>query len=473
MRDLAEGDLTAQAPTEPIGLSWLGVLRLGLVQTALGAIIVLSTSLLNRVMAVELGLLQALPGALIALHYIVQMSRPRWGYGSDVGAGRTSWIIGGMAVLALGGAGAALATAWISVAPAPGIAAAVAAFVLIGVGAGAAGTSLLALLASEVAPARRGAAASIVWTMMIAGFVVTAITAGALLEPFSFERMVTVSSTVCAVAFIVATLAVWGIERPLRRRRPIRNCDVTDARDAASFRDALRDVWREPAARRFTLFVFVAMLAYQAQDPILEPFAGLVFDYSVKASTQLSGVHHGGVLVGMIGVAAVTLAARGRALGGLGLWTVAGCAASGLALIGLSASGVLGLAGAVTPLVFVLGVSNGAFAVAAIGSMMALAGAGRRSKEGVRMGVWGAAQALAFGLAGLMASVAADGARAALGDPAAGYGVVFLAEAGLFALAALIALRIETPRGARLGPLSGDAESAELALAAAPSPARG
>ena len=138
-------------------LGWLGIVRLGLVQTALGAIVVLTTSTLNRVMVVELALPAMLPGVLVALHYAVQMLRPRWGYGSDVGGRRTPWIVGGMAVLALGGIAAAVATAlmdgpcrrasrWRSLA-----------FLLIGLGVGAAGTSLLVLLAKRVdAAAARG-----------------------------------------------------------------------------------------------------------------------------------------------------------------------------------------------------------------------------------------------------------------------------------------------------------------------------
>jgi BCD family chlorophyll transporter-like MFS transporter len=67
-----------------VPLGWLGIVRLGLVQTALGAIVVLTTSTLNRVMVVELALPATLPGALVAFHYAVQMLRPRLGYGSDV-----------------------------------------------------------------------------------------------------------------------------------------------------------------------------------------------------------------------------------------------------------------------------------------------------------------------------------------------------------------------------------------------------
>ena len=92
-------------------LGWFGIVRLGLVQTALGAIVVLTTSTLNRVMVVEYALPAILPGALVALHYAVQLSRPAMGHGSDVGGRRTPWIIGGMACLATGGVLAALATA--------------------------------------------------------------------------------------------------------------------------------------------------------------------------------------------------------------------------------------------------------------------------------------------------------------------------------------------------------------------------
>ena len=37
-----------------------------------------------------------LPGILVALHYAVQMLRPRMGYGSDMMGRCTPWIVGGM-----------------------------------------------------------------------------------------------------------------------------------------------------------------------------------------------------------------------------------------------------------------------------------------------------------------------------------------------------------------------------------------
>jgi len=104
---------------------WGSIARLGLVQMALGAIVVLTTSTLNRVMVVELALPALLPGMLVALHYLVQIARPRMGHGSDVGGRRTPWIVGGMAVLGIGGVVAAAATVWMAHDRAAGIALAV------------------------------------------------------------------------------------------------------------------------------------------------------------------------------------------------------------------------------------------------------------------------------------------------------------------------------------------------------------
>jgi BCD family chlorophyll transporter-like MFS transporter len=423
-------------------LGWLGIVRLGLVQTALGAIVVLTTSTLNRVMVVELALPALLPGALVALHHVLQMLRPRLGHGSDVGGRRTPWIVGGMAVLSLGGIAAALATAWMEVNLAAGIALAVVAFVMIGLGVGAAGTTLLALLAKRVAPGRRAAAATVVWVMMIVGFIVTAGLAGHFLDPFSSARLVAVATVVCVLAFLLALVAVRNVEGSAA---PVLGAAVeAEAGPAprADFRAAIREVWSEPTARRFTIFVFVSMLAYSAQDLILEPFAGLVFGLTPGESTRLSGVQNGGVLAGMLLAGLCSTLLGGRRLGSLRAWTVGGCIASAAALAGLAVAGFIGPAWPLRPSVFLLGLANGAFAVAAIGSMMALASAGPAGTEGIRMGLWGGAQAIAFAVGGLVGTGAVDLARAVLDTSVGAYAIVFAGEALVFLIAAQLAARV-------------------------------
>ena len=424
----------------PIG--WLGIARLGLVQAALGAIVVLATSTMNRVMVVELHFPALLPGALVALHYAIQMLRPRLGYGSDLGRRRTPWIVGGMAVLCAGGIGAAAATAWMASNAAAGIALAVAAFAMVGLGVGGCGTALLVLLAKRVAPGRRGAAATMVWVMMIGGIAVTATLAGRLLEPFSPARLVAVTAGVAGVAMLLTLLAVWRVEG-----------DAAEAGPAAApvkqaFTDVLAQIWAEPQARRFALFVFVSMFAYSAQELILEPFVGAVFHLTPGASTGLTGLQHGGVLVGMLLVAVATgLSGRagGSRIAAMRTWTVGGCLGSALAILWVAAAAFAGAAAIIRPAVFVLGVANGAFAVSAIGAMMGLAHAGRGQREGTRMGLWGAAQAIAFGLGGLVGTSSSDLARAVLGSPGAAYPVVFCGEALLFLVAAGQARRVFAP----------------------------
>jgi BCD family chlorophyll transporter-like MFS transporter len=391
-------------------------------------------------MVVELALPAMLPGALVALHYAVQVLRPRLGHGSDGGGRRTPWIVGGMVVLALGGLSASIATAWMSTEPLFGVLLAIPAFLAIGIGVGCAGTSLLVLLATRVTPRRRPAAATIVWVMMIMGFILTSAIGGRFLDPFTPLRLVQVTACVAAFALLLSLVAVYGVEAPQSPNA----LDLTPSREPVPateskpttlpFREALREVWGEPQARRFTIFVFVSMLAYSAQDLILEPFAGLVFGLTPGQSTQLSGVQNAGVLVGMVLVACVGTGVGGPRFGSLRGWTITGCLLSACALVALALGGWVGPGWPLNPTVFALGFANGMFAVAAIGSMMGLACDGAPAREGVRMGLWGAAQAIAFGGGGFLGTVAVDCTRWLIGSPVTAYGMVFVAEAALFLL---------------------------------------
>lgn len=421
---------------------WIGIVRLGLVQASLGAVVILMTSTLNRVMVVELGLAAAIPGLLVGWHYAVQMSRPRWGYGADTGGQRTPWILGGMAVLGAGAILSSMAAALMVENLTGGLLLSVIGYALIGVGVGAAGTNLLALLAIRTEPSRKAAAAAIVWIMMIVGFVLTAGIGGGFLKPFSFERLVTVTTCVSVISLAISFLALRGLEGGAKPATPASSAP-SGSNTSAAFRQALRETWADTQARRFTIFVFVSMLAYSAQDLILEPFAGLVHGYDAGASTQLAGIQNVGTLIGMIATAiAGTVIGKSRA-GFMRTWTVGGCIASAVALILLAfGTAAFGTDWPLVANVVALGTANGAFAVAAIGSMMTLASAGPKQREGTRMGLWGASQAIAFALGGFMGAAAVDIARLAMGDAATAFALVFAVEGGMFLIAAALALRV-------------------------------
>lgn len=424
---------------------WFQIVRLGLIQACLGAVVVVTTSTLNRIMVVELALPALLPGFLVAWHYAVQMVRPRMGFGADKGRRCTPWMMGGMLVLGVGGVLAACATVWMATEPLYGVLLAVFSFSLIGLGVSACGTSLLALMAKQVPEDRRAPAATAVWMMMIFGFALTAGIVGKLIDPYSPELLIKVSVGLSVLTAFITAVCLWGLERQPASAENVFTPAVPEHVQKQNFKAALQDVLSDSAARTFTVFVFTSMLAYSAQDLILEPFAGAVHGFTPGQTTQLSGWHHMGVLVGMLAVAGAGSRWVSGRLGTVQAWMVGGCLASAVATVGLCSSALT----AVWPLqanVVFLGVANGAFSIAAIATMMRLAGEGGAGREGTRMGLWGAAQAAAFGLGGLLGTAASDLAHALLGEQRTAYAAVFCLQALMFAVSASLATRLGRDR---------------------------
>ncbi|MEL7026659.1 MAG: PucC family protein [Pseudomonadota bacterium] len=409
-------------------VGWLTIARLCLVNMAIGGLAALPVNLFNRLMTVELALPALLPGLLVALHYGVQLTRPAWGHRSDAKGGRTPFILGGIVVVAL----SIVAAAWAIHVAASNQALAlliwVLAYAALGLGIGAAGTSFLALLATVTSGRGKGAAATVAWLFLIAGAIIASIGTGIALEPYSAPRLIGVVAGVGLIAVVLCFIATWGVERRL---------GSAPAPEHEQLWPAIRATWADRAARRFTGFVFLSILAFYLSELIFEPFAGHVHGLSPEDSTKLSGGKDGAALLGMLlagGLSAFKI-------GSLRAWAVAGCLISALGLVALGAQLPL------VPSSVALGLGNGLFVVGAVGSMMVLSSE-REGAAGVRMGVFGAAQAVAAGAAGLIATGILDLVRLILPDAAA-YATVFSLEAALFVLAALVAARIMAKPGDR------------------------
>jgi len=431
---------------------WLQVVRLGLIQASMGAIVVVTTSTLNRIMVVELALPALLPGFLVGLHYLVQMVRPRMGFGADEGKRCTPWMMGGMIVLALGGFLASVATAWMGQELNQGIALSVLAFVLIGLGVSACGTSLLVLMSKRVPEHQRAQCATAVWMMMILGFALTAITVGKLLNPYTPERLMQISACLSVCVVVITAFCLYKLEghalpedasfKPQDSGvdQNIQSLQANSLKQKQKFQEALESVWSDPQARAFTVFVFLSMLAYSSQDLILEPFAGALFGLAPGETTQLSGLHHGAVLCGMLAVALASSKLVAARLGSTQSWMVGGCLVSALAMLGLCLAGAWGPPWPLKANVFLLGVANGSFSIAAIATMMRLATQGGEARAGTRMGLWGAAQAIAFGLGGLLGTAASDLAHYFMASQGLAYSSVFGFETVMFVMSAACAI---------------------------------
>jgi BCD family chlorophyll transporter-like MFS transporter len=247
-------------------------------------------------------------------------------------------------------------------------------------------------------------------------------------------------------AFLVTVVAMWGLEGG-----PAGDQEVAAKSGAARVpgRRCGRCGAEADARTLHGIFVFVSMLAYSAQDLILEPFGGLAL------WLDPGGVHEAlrrrstvACSWGWCAVAVVTSllrrAPRSRASRA---GSSAGCLGSGAAMLGLTVAGQCIEATRAGPFeanVFLLGVANGVFSYRGHRrSMMTLASHGRGEREGTRMGLWGAAQAIAFGAGGFLGTVLVDfGHRGRRCRPRSAYGLVF-------ALEALGLLRRPAPGGSR------------------------
>ena len=429
-------------------MNWFSIFRLGLVQLCIGSSVVIPLSTLNRLMKVELALPATIAGFLIALHYAVQLTRVNWGHLSDKSQNRSQWIVLGMLILGIGGILASASIPLIENRFSYGIILALLSYSLIGFGVGAAGTPLLALLATYSSTSQQGFAASITFLMMILGLAITGITVGIILDPYSHQKLIKITSSLAILANIISFLSLRNLERSLQNSSNALMPNTINSN--VPILEGIKKVWMERDARLFTIFIFISMGAFSMQDPILEPFAGEVFGFTVGESTKLDGFHKIGTLLGIIsivlclskfkiGFGSLSIVKNER-LGSEKLWLITGCLFSALSLFIISLLALtFAESGALNSVVFFFGISNGIFTAGVLGTMLHLASRGSSdNKEGTRMGIWGAAQAYATMIAVFFSTVLVDVLGLIMTSIPSVYGIVFLTAACFFIASAYL-----------------------------------
>ena len=430
--DVASADL-------PLGR----LLRLSLFQVSVGMAIVLLIGTLNRVMIVELGVPVWLVAGMIALPLVFAPFRAVIGFKSDTHRSHLGWRrvpylwfgtllqFGGLAIMPfalilLGGDSAVHAPAWV------GQLAAGLSFLLIGAGLHTVQTAGLAL-ATDLAPQRdHPKVVALLCVMMMAGMMVAALLFGALLATFSELRLIKVVQGAGAFTMVINLAAMWKQE-PRGGRQA--NADVAQTFAAS---------WAMLAAKgspvRRLVAVGLGTMAFSMQDVLLEPYGGQVLHLSVGATTGLTAILAVGGLAGFL------LAARR-----LGRGTDPYRFAAAGTLIGLAAFATLILAAPLASVVLfaggvaLVGFGSGIFAHCTLTAAMGLAQAGQ---SGTVLGIWGAVQASAAGVAVAAGGFIRDGVAALAGSCAlgramtgasVGYSTVYACEIGLL-VATLLAL---------------------------------
>ena len=101
--------------------------------------------------------------------------------------------------------------------------------------------------------------------MLFVGFAITAPLTGHVLDPFSNERLILVTGVVCALAFSLSSLAVWGVEDKVGGAAAAPEATPATARRKPPFREAISQIWDEPVP--YTLLTLPTKI--EAQTPLV------------------------------------------------------------------------------------------------------------------------------------------------------------------------------------------------------------
>jgi BCD family chlorophyll transporter-like MFS transporter len=450
----------ADAATPDLPLPRL--LRLALFQVSVGMATVLLTGTLNRVMIVELRVPAWLVGLMVGLPLLFAPFRALIGFRSDTYVSALGWrrvpFIWGGTLMQWGGlaimpfalfilSGDTTGPLWI------GKAAAALSFLLVGAGLHTTQTAGLALATDLAPPESRPRVVALLYVMLLAGMVVSALSFGALLANYTQIKLIQVIQGAAVVTIVFNAIALWQQEA----RDPQRHLRETE--QPRSFRDAWRAFSSAGRSVRFLVAVSLGTAAFAMQDVLLEPYGGEILKLSVGATTGLTAILAGGTLVAFaIGARSLRLGADPCRLAAMG------------ALVGLPAfAAVIFAAPMDLPGMFavgagLIGLGGGLFAVGTLTAAMDMEHGGL---TGLALGAWGAAQATAAGVAVALGGALRDivnglANQGLLGStlvtPATGYTIVYQLEivllfATLVAIGPLVrTVRREPPgAGARFG----------------------
>ena len=270
--------------------------------------------------------------------------------------------------------------------------------------------------------------------MLLVGAVSGSLVFSMLLSEFTPERLVQVVQGSALVVLGLNAIALWKQEpRNPQRAAALKN----------QVQPKFKAVWQQfiglPKARRFLWATALGTTAFNMQDIVLEPYGGEILQLSVGATSALTAMLAAGGLLGFYfsgrqlakGIDPMRLAAYG-ALAGLPAFSAVIFSAP-LEAGWLFRAGALGI-----------GFGGGLFAVGTLFTAMRMEG----QFVGLALGVWGAVQSAAAGIAmffggglrDVVSGLTSQGLwGTALTDPSVAYSVVYHVEM-LFLFITLIAI---------------------------------
>lgn len=401
-------------------------LQLGLIHMAVAITLVPINSTLNRVMIKELALSATLVAVLASLPYLLSPIQVAIGSFSDrhplFGYYRSPYIVLGLLLCVFGvivSPQVAFLLAenfWL------GVLAGVFAFGAWGMGFNLATVSYFSL-ASEISGEKgRGRTIAIMFFMMIASIIVTAISLSRLLETYNEASLQASFLAVGLVALGLGVVGLLGVEPRQRQQAPVSS-------EQHGWRELARVIWDNRQARLFFFYLIILLAALLGQDVLLEPFAAEAFGMPVDATTRITSIWGVCVLAALLVAGVLESRLSKRRVAQVGGW---------IALFGFGlivASGLLLNQAVFYAGVVLLGVGTGLSTVSNLSLMLDMT---TPSSVGLYIGAWGMANAFSRLTGALLSGALRDLIAQFAHSPVSGYLAVF----GLLLLFMFISLVI-------------------------------
>lgn len=404
-------------------------LQIGLIHVAVAMTLVPINSALNRVMIKELEISATLVALLASLPYLFSPVQVAIGSFSDrhplLGFRRTPYIAAGLILCVLGVIISPQAAVAISQNFGQGLVLGTLAFGAWGMGYNLATVSYFSLAAELSGEKGRGRTIAVMFFMMIAGIIVTAITLSRLLEPYSLQILTRAFWVVAGSALLLGALGLIRLES-----RSPQDAMVPAVQEYA-WGTLTAAVWQNPQARLFFFYLIILLAALLGQDVLLEPFAAEAFGMTVRETTRITSIWGTCVLAALLLAGFLETRLIKRQVAQIG----GGIAMLGFLLITLS--GVVLQQGVFYAGVVLLGVGTGLSTVANLSLMLDMT---TSENVGLYIGAWGMANAFSRLIGSLLSAALRDVVTTLSAQPLWGYVTVF-GTLALFLLVSLLLLR--------------------------------
>jgi BCD family chlorophyll transporter-like MFS transporter len=406
-------------------------LQLGLIHVAVAMTLVPINSTLNRVMIKELAFSATLVAVLASLPYLFSPIQVAIGSFSDrhplFGLRRTPYIALGLVLCVLGVILAPQAAFVMAQNFRLGVFLSVITFGAWGMGFNFATVSYFSL-ASEISGEKgRSRTVAIMFFMMIASIIATAIGLSRLLENYSPAVLLSAFRSVALAALVLGSIGLVGLEK--RSTKAEMSDEVRH-----SLPRLVGTLVANSQALRFFLYLILMLAAILGQDVLLEPFAAEAFGLPVNVTTRITSIWGTCVLLFLLvaGFLEGRVSKRGIVkVGALGAM---------LAFLIIAASGLVANKGLFYSGVVLLGLATGLATVSNLSLMLDMTTA---QNVGLFIGAWGMADALARLTGSVLSGAVRDLVTQAASGGVSGYIVVFTIEAAMLLVSLLVLRRID------------------------------